>query len=183
MRVLQAGHDPSTGVTIGVLAALAGGIIVLAAGFLALRATTEVESARRTSARQSSGSRARRGNDRRDRRPVQRRWIEQGDEQAVTRSFAEAFDPIVVSLAIAVIAALLLGRRRHAELSAALLTLGVLDALLWIRYFGVPLVQDPSFGSSRREGSSASPVRRSSSSAATSASRGRAHATAAAAAG
>ena len=145
MRVLQAGHDPSTGVTIGVLAALAGGIIVLAAGFLALRATTEVESARNVGAAilgiagaavmivatavpfNGGGS--------------------SGDEQAVTRSFAEAFDPIVVSLAIAVIAALLLGRRRHAELSAALLTLGVLDALLWIRYFGVPLVQDSSFGS------------------------------------
>lgn len=145
MRVLQAGHDPSAGVTIGVLAALAGGILVLAAGFLVLRATPEVKSARNLGAAivgiagafvmivatavpfNGGGS--------------------SGDEQKVTRSFGEAFDPIVMSLAIAVVAALLLGRWRHAELSAALLTLGVLDALLWIRYFGVPLVQDPSFGS------------------------------------
>jgi hypothetical protein len=145
MRVLQAGNDPSVGVTIGVLAALAGGILVLAAGFLVLRATPEVKSARNVGAAMfgiagalvmivatavpfnGGGS--------------------SGDEQKVTRAFGEAFDPILTSLAIAVIAALLLGRQRHAELSAALLTLGVLDALLWIRYFAVPLLQDSSFGS------------------------------------
>jgi hypothetical protein len=145
LRILQAGHYQSTGVTLGVLVALVGGILVLAAGFLALRATTDVESARNPGAailgiagaavmivataipfNGGGGS---------------------GEAQKVARSFDEAFDPIVTSLAIAAIAALLLGRSRHAELSAALLTLGVLDALLWIRYFGIPLVEDSSIAS------------------------------------
>ena len=145
LRVLQAGHDRSAGVTIGVLAALVGGALVLAAGFVALRATREVASERNVAAAVSglagavllivatvipfNGGGA------------------GGDSQKVTRKFEEAFDPIVVTLAIAVIAFLLLARWRHAELSAALLTLGLLAGLLWVRYLGVPMLQDSNVGS------------------------------------
>ena len=145
LRVLLAENEPSAGVTIGVLVALAGGILVLGAGFFAARATTRVESERNARAAIAgiagaatmavataipfNGGGA------------------SGNTHKLTRTFDEAFDPIVTSLAIVFIAALLLGRWRHAELSAAMLTLGALAALLWIRYFGVPLVQDSSVGS------------------------------------
>jgi hypothetical protein len=67
--------------------------------------------------------------------------------QRVARSFDEAFDPVVTALAIAIIAILLLRPWRHVELSAALLTLGLLDALLWVRYLVVPLLEDSSVAS------------------------------------
>ena len=48
---------------------------------------------------------------------------------------------------VVIVAALLLGHSRHAELSAALLTLGVLEGLLWVRYFAVPLLENSRVGS------------------------------------
>lgn len=145
VRVLLAGQDPSTGVTIGVLAALVGGLLVLAAGVLVLQATTAVESPSNATAAilGMAGAAA----------MIVATVIPfngggpASSEQEVTRTFDEAFDPIVTAFAIALIAALLFGRWRHAELSAALLTMGVLAGLLWIRYLGVPLVQDSSVGS------------------------------------
>ncbi|HEU0303510.1 MAG TPA: toll/interleukin-1 receptor domain-containing protein [Gaiellaceae bacterium] len=144
LRVLLQGGD-SAGVAIGVLAALAGGILVVVAALLALRATTVIESARdvRAAVLGIAGAAV----------MVVATTIDyngggtSGEARKLTQSFDGAFDPIMTSLAIAVVGALLLGRWRHAELSAALLTLGVLDALLWVRYLGVPLAEDSSVGS------------------------------------
>jgi TIR domain len=145
VRVLLAGHDASTGATIGVVVAVAGGILVLAAGLLALRATTRVESAPKPVAAilgiggagvMVAASAV----------PFSGGGTNFGD-QSVFRSLDESFEQVATSIAIAVIAALLLGRWRHAELSAALLTLGVLNALLWMRFLVIPLILDDRYGS------------------------------------
>jgi TIR domain len=145
LRVLQAGHDKSPGVATGVLVALGGGALVLTAAVLALRATPARESARNATAAILGTAGA----------AVMVIAIpvpfngggSSGEEVRLSRSFEEGFDPTVTSLAIAVIAALLLGRWRHTELSAALLTLGGVAALLWFRYFAIPVFEDSSVGS------------------------------------
>jgi hypothetical protein len=145
LRVLFAGHDSSSGAKLGILAALIGGILVLVAGVLALRAVAQVESAPHATAAilgiagavvmvvgiavpfNGGGATV--------------------DEQKVTRSFDESFEVVMPAIAIALAAALLLGRWRHAELSAALLTLGVLAGLVWLRFLVIPLMLDSSVGS------------------------------------
>jgi cytochrome c biogenesis factor len=67
--------------------------------------------------------------------------------QKVARTFAEEFDPIVSSIAIIVIAALLLRPWRTRELSATALTIAVLNALLWVRYIGIPLIEPSNIAS------------------------------------
>ena len=54
LRVLQSDHARSAGVTVGVLVAMAGGLLVLAAAFLALRAT-KAHASSPTSPRRSWG--------------------------------------------------------------------------------------------------------------------------------
>jgi TIR domain len=145
LRVLFAGHDSSTGAKLGILAALIGGALVLVAGILALRGTTPVESARHPTPALLGIAGA----------VVMAAAIgvpfngggPAVDEQKVTRSFDESFEVVMPAIAIALVAALLLGRWRHAELSAALLTLGVLAGLVWLRFLVIPLMLDSSVGS------------------------------------
>ena len=145
LRVLQSDHARSAGATVGVLVAMAGGLLVLAAAFLALRATKAHASSPSVTAAilgiagglvmiaataidfNAGGT---------NNQPAR-----------VARTFEEAFDPVATSLMVVIVAALLLGHSRHAELSAALLTLGVLEGLLWVRYFTVPLLENSSVGS------------------------------------
>jgi hypothetical protein len=147
LRVLQAGHDQSPGVRIGVLLAIAGGVLVLAAAFLALQATLTRESDRNPSAAIfgivgavvmiTATAIDFKGDGTDPRYPAAK----------LARSFGEAFDPVMTSLLIGLIAALLFGRSRHAELSAALITLGALAALLWFRYLAVPVLEERWAGS------------------------------------
>ena len=145
LRVLFAGHDSSTGAKLGILAALIGGAIVLVAGIVALKGTTPVESARHPTPALLGIAGA----------VVMVAAIgvpfngggPAVDEQKVTRSFDEGFEVVMPAIAIALVAALLLGRWRHAELSAALLTLGVLAGLVWLRFLVIPLMLDSSVGS------------------------------------
>jgi hypothetical protein len=145
LRVLFAGHDASTGAKLGIFVALIGGVLVLVAGLLALRATTQVESPPHPSAAilGIAGAVAMVA-------AIAVPFNGGGpdvDEQKVTRSFDESFEIVVPAIAIALVAALLLGRWRHAELSAALLTLGVLSGLAWLRFLVIPLMLDSSVGS------------------------------------
>jgi len=144
LRVFSAADSPTRSATIGLLAAIAGGVLVFAAGLIASRATHRIESPPCAAGAMAAIAGA----------VVMViatviPYNGGGDEEArkVARSLNEAFDPVATSLAIAIIALLLLRPWRHAELSAALLTLGCLDALLWVRYLAVPVLEDSSVGS------------------------------------
>jgi hypothetical protein len=143
--VLLAWSDPSTGASVGVLAALLGSVLVLMAALIAARSTPKVESAPCTRGAITAITGAvvmvvatti----------PFNGGGSDQGT-QKVVRSFQEAFDPVLACIAIVVIAALLLRPWRHVELGAALVTLGCIDALLWLRYLAVPVLEDSSVGS------------------------------------
>jgi TIR domain len=145
LGVLQALSEASTGVTIGILGALAGNALVIAAAVLTFRATAPIEGVRdiraaclcvagavtmiiATAVPFNGGGTA---------LPAQK----------VARTFEEAFDPIVSSIAIIVIAALLLRPWRTRELSATVLTIAILNALLWVRYIGIPLIENSTIAS------------------------------------
>ncbi len=144
LAVLQAGHA-RPGATVGLLGALAGSVLVLVAGLIAGRTTADVARSRAAGAAISALAGAvlmviataiafNGGGDSKT-------------SHKVADSFDAAFDPVVTSLAIAAIAVLLLRPWRHLELSAGLLTLGCLDALLWVRYLAVPIFEDSKVGS------------------------------------
>jgi TIR domain len=139
LYVLRAADDPTTGVTIGLLVAVAGGVLVLVASVIVARATPKTESPRCVAGAVSAvaGAAA----------MIVATHIAYNGANDKTLSGTEAFDPVATSIAIALMAGLLLRPWRHMELSAALLTLGALDALLWVRYLGVPLLGGSDAGS------------------------------------
>ncbi|HEU0303515.1 MAG TPA: toll/interleukin-1 receptor domain-containing protein [Gaiellaceae bacterium] len=147
LAVLEARHDAGLGAMIGVLGAFAGGVLVLAAGIIASRGTPTVASARCVTGASSAVGGAVllavalgtpfNGT---DASGVQTKVAASGDGGFDLF----ALDPILTTLAVAVIGALLAWPWRHTELSAALLTLGCIEALFWVRYLCVPLLADSS---------------------------------------
>jgi TIR domain len=145
--VLEVRHEAALGATIGVLGAFAGGVLVLAAGVIAARGTPTSKSPRSVVGAASTAAGAVflavalgvpfNGT---DASSVQRKVAISGDGGFDLF----ALDPILTTLAIAAIAALLLWPWRHVELSAALLTFGCIEALFWVRYIGVPVLADSS---------------------------------------
>lgn len=137
LAILLSIRDVTGGVEVGLIAAFAGGILVVTAGLLAVGATGATENARNAAAAVSGIAGA----------VVMTVALgipfNDVNGRKVADSLQQSFGLVVTSAAIAIIAALLLRPRRHVELSSALLTLGVLDALLWAgRYIGIPSIED-----------------------------------------
>jgi hypothetical protein len=140
LYVLGAAHDPTTGAIIGSLAAIGGSVLVLLAGAISARAVPRVHSPRCVSGAVAAGAGAA--------AMIIATQLSYNGTSDKTLSSVETLEPVATSIAIALVAALLLRPWRHVELSAFLLTLGALDGLLWIRYLGVPILRDSggSFG-------------------------------------
>jgi hypothetical protein len=74
-----------------------------------------------------------------------------GDQILIHRTGGEAFEPLATA-ALLVLLALLAWRRPSQTAGGVLVGVGIASALLWIRYIGVPMLENDSVASPRAGG-------------------------------